>query len=45
MTELQYIQRIEELQEHIVKLEEEYDQLQMEYMDLERYCEKLEQGE
>ena len=45
MTELQYIQRIEELQGHIVKLEEEYDQLQREYMDLERYCEKLEQGE
>lgn len=45
MTEYEYRMRIQELQDRIVQLEEEYDQLLRDYRDLEHYCEKLEQGE
>ena len=45
MTEYEYTVRIQELLERIEELEEENAQLLRDYLSLERYCERLEQGD
>ena len=45
MTEYDYTVRIQELLERIEELEEENAQLQRDYLSLEHYCERLEQGD
>lgn len=45
MTEYEYTMRIQELLEIIEELQEELAQLQRDYLSLEHYCERLEQGD
>lgn len=45
MTEHEYLIRMRELQDKIEELEEELARITRDYLDLEHYCERLEQGD